>query len=253
MLLKPPLRTNGVVSSRNLSLFGFLLAPVLHRGVTQPTTGLGAKGPGAQGGRTPAGAAGDEARYGRVLVPRKQDVGIKLSPSTTLGDITSETVTTPSYPAPLFAPSVPTPDIRANAIEPRDSSTRALPRDVPVTGDTPAGPFRYTPEAEAKIRDAVLQPNYPLAYQLFEPSERFTIIEGDELERFTSKHPNRVTGAGRKAAKLWVCQATATWATDGTVSYTPQPCGAACTSRDICIRHISTQHLAKSRGKTALQ
>jgi hypothetical protein len=98
------------------------------------------------------------------------------------------------------------------------------------------------------IRGAVLQANYPLAHELFDPSECPQIIEGDELRRFVSEHPNRVTIVGMKATRLWVCQATAKWAADGTLTYAPGPCMAASTTRDICMRHISTRHLAKVRG-----
>jgi hypothetical protein len=133
------------------------------------------------------------------------------------------------------------------------SSSSAPPSRIPATGTIPDTPFRYTREKEAEIWGNALQSKYPLAYRLFEPSECPKIIEGADITRFVSEHPDRMTTAGRKATRLWVCQATAKWGKDGSVSYTPDPCGTACTSWDICVRHISTRHLGKARGLTALQ
>jgi hypothetical protein len=202
---KLPLRTNGEVSPGNPSHVRFLLATDLYNEESESEEGLGGNGAGTQGVPTPAGAARDGARRGRIakeiLVNASQDFG-----------------------APV------------------------LPRDAPATHATPTVPFRYSSETEAAIRDAVVEANYPLACQLFEPSECPKVIDGEEVRRFVSEYPSKVTTTGSKATRLWVCQATAKWAADGTLTYAPDPCRAASTSRDICMRHISTRHLAKVRG-----
>jgi hypothetical protein len=239
MPFKPPLRTNEEVSLGTPSPLRFLFAPDLYK---RPWLKRGSRGSGlrARGGPPPARVA-----VTRDITPRKQDAGMRHPPSVILKSISSETVAGASFLTPVFASSVRTPEIRANASQPRDSGASTLSRDVPVTDTAPAVPFRYTREIEAKIWGEVLQANYPLAYGLFEPSERPKVIDGGEVTRFVSEHPDKVTMAGRRATRLWVCQATAKWATDGSVSYTPTPCGTACTSWDICRKHICTQHLAR--------
>jgi hypothetical protein len=216
MPFKPPLRMNGEVSPGNPSPFGLSFSPDLYS--PPPREGL--------------------------TLTENRAPKCQLSPSTILEDITSETVTAPSSRTPAFTPSASTQEISGGASQPRRSSTPALPSDGAISSN----PFRYTSETEAEIRDAVLEANYLGAYQLFDPSECLLAIAGDEVTHFVSEHPDKATTTGRKASRLWVCQATATWAADGTVTYAPAACGVACTSRDISIRHVYTKHLAKARG-----
>jgi hypothetical protein len=245
---QPSLRIDGAVSHGNPAPVRFLLVPDLY---TEPKNGLIGEGYGAHGFPTPARAGRSEVRYGRVAAAKiasRQDAKNKLP---ILGDISQETMAALSSGTPGLAILARTPEIQANRSQSINSSDP--PNDASAMRMTPDIPFRYTPETEAEIGDAVLEGNYPVAYSLFEPSERIRIIYGDKAKRFASEHPDKVTMVGRKAPRLWVCQATATWAADGTVTYAPGACGVACTSRDICMRHISTAHLAKVRGRTAPQ